>query len=428
MEVVLRQFPISIFSLDQLSFFPELELNACQGALDEEEERGDKETPDKQAIRKYCRKKTKNTLLTLPANLPVKDVYVEPKETVCKACNTPLVDKGEIVTQRIVKQTSYSIVRTHYRKLECPNCDEVATVQEDDMLSCSVCDPVFLASVVKANMKDGVPLYRQEVELGESKITRKLMSACMMRAGVRIAYNLIPLLEEELNKLLLINCDETGVNVIKLKGEDGKKKAPESKSNAFMIVRVGTNSDGSPGLVIFTYSDNRRNQTIADLIGSYDGCVQTDGLYTYDNAARRGNFTHLGCLVHARRKAVEAAGNLKEGKAVGLVNMYANIFHQEGLINDKYKERNDAFVKERKEVLLPLFYELKEECENIVSSQIRPNKKLMIAANYFLERFDELTKFLDFHMQQALTNLLNSRLPLCRRKKGIPLLYYRTGS
>lgn len=111
-----------------------------------------------------------------------------------------------------------------------------------------------------------------------------------MRTGDTLVDNLAPVLEEEVYKMPLINADETPMKVLEL-----------------------VESKGKAGLLLFTFSENRRNETILDLFSTYSGCVQTDGLNGYRYAARNGSFTHLGRLVHARRKALEACGDRKSG-------------------------------------------------------------------------------------------------------------------
>ncbi len=152
--------------------------------------------------------------------------------------------------------------------------------------------------------------------------------------------------------------NETKCKVLELRNEKGEKKAPGSRYNAYMAVRAATNADGSKGPVIFTYTENRRNDTLIGIIGNYGGALQTDGLSGYANAEKKCNFTHVGCWVHARRKAVEACGKRTSGTAFELVRLYADFFHQEGLLRDRWLVRDfssdDEYLEERRRVLEPL--------------------------------------------------------------------------
>lgn len=111
---------------------------------------------------------------------------------------------------------------------------------------------------------------------------------------------------------------------------------------------------GSPGLTGFIFRDNRRNLTIADLFDGYHGCVQTDGLSGYAFSEMKDGFTHLGCLVHCRHKAVEAMGNRKAGIAFDMVRRYAKIFHTESIWNSRRDALSrDEFIAGRKAAMLP---------------------------------------------------------------------------
>ena len=124
------------------------------------------------------------------------------------------------------------------------------------------------------------------------------------------------------------------MKVLRLYDEDGNKKAPNSRNNFFIIGRIGVDDNGSPGYSIFTFSDNRRNKTIADLFDKYSGLVQTDGLSGYTFAEKDCSFTHLVCLVHCRRKAIEASDKRNKGIAFEMKKRYAKIFYEEGKWED----------------------------------------------------------------------------------------------
>ena len=73
-------------------------------------------------------------------------------------------------------------------------------------------------------------------------------------------------------------------------------------------------------IAIYTYRDNRSKVTAEELLGGYDGIVQTDGLGSYGS----GEYLHAGCWSHARRKFVdsipESEKNSKAAKAVEIID------------------------------------------------------------------------------------------------------------
>ena len=304
-------------SSDQLLLFNEAEFNVEDGALNDnsddlpEDSAANTDPLSDKAKRKYVKHKSQYSMLNLPADMPVTVIHKQQEAPVCESCGTVKVKVGERVHDTIVKTTSYSIVRRITDVYECPKCDGSvkSTPKTDNILENTVVDPLMLADILNSKFNMGVPLYRQERLFNEQgvKITRHLMSALIMYVGKKIIDNLEPVLEEEVFKMPLINADETPMKVIKLYDEDGNKKAPNSRDNSFIIGRIGVDDNGSPGYSIFTFSDNRRNQTIADLFDKYPGLVQTDGLSGYTFAEKNCSFTHIGCLVHCRRRAIEAS-------------------------------------------------------------------------------------------------------------------------
>ena len=406
-------------SSDQLLLFNEAEFNVEDGALNDnsddlpEDSAANTDPLSDKAKRKYVKHKSQYSMLNLPADMPVTVIHKQQEAPVCESCGTVKVKVGERVHDTIVKTTSYSIVRRITDVYECPKCDGSvkSTPKTDNILENTVVDPLMLADILNSKFNMGVPLYRQERLFKEQglKITRHLMSALIMYVGKKIIDNLEPVLEEEVFKMPLINADETPMKVIQLYDEDGNKKAPNSRDNSFIIGRIGVDDNGSPGYSIFTFSDNRRNQTIADLFDKYPGLVQTDGLSGYTFAEKNCSFIHLSCLVHARRKTIEASEGRTKGVAFEMKKRYAKIFHEEGKWEDlRGTISKEEFVKGRKAAMLPMFEDMKAWLEDVVKQAkevgAEIESKTSVAINYFLDRYDELVRFLDYYCANSNNN------------------------
>lgn len=329
---------------NQPLLFNELELEVTNAALNDDTtpKTGDPDEDLKTTVRSYVRHKSKNTILTLPADTPVTDIYIDNGPKKCSACGSEMVKDGERVYEAVTKTVTYAIVRKHYTLYKCPNCegneeDRKPGVPKGDMLAGTVVDPTLLADVVVSKFDMGSTLYRIERELRYRgvPIPRESISAWLMRCGNAMLGNLDEVLKMEIFKYPLINVDETPTKVLKLLDENGEKKAPNSKYNGFMVSITGIDKDGKRGLTILIFTDNRRNETIRSLLEGYNGCVQTDGLEGYNYASEEIGFDHLGCLAHARRKAVEAMGSRKSGIAYEMVKKYRKIFHVESQWNEK---------------------------------------------------------------------------------------------
>jgi len=368
-----------------------------------------------QKVKSYTRKVSQNRTLTVSANTPVVDIHhggIE--DATCSRCESSLKKVGEFTQDAVTfVPATHIIVRHHYPQYKCSNCEPdtkdeegLITSPSTSLLHGTICDPSLLAQIVTDKMHYGLPLYRQEkkLQLGDGQfISRQAQSSWMMYVA-RNLEGLSLALERSLNKCHLWQMDETGVKIIEIPGKEKTK----SKRNAFMIVRAGTHSDGTSGPVVFTYSDNRTDETIATLIGDYEHVLQSDGLSGYENAAKEKNFTHLGCLVHARRPIAEIA-KLKSNKdplVKELLGLYGTIFHHEGEITDQFRAGSiseEEFLKRRREVVGKDFDNLKAWLDTY-NGNVLPGSPLQTAINYPLDRWEALTKFLDFSFATSENN------------------------
>ncbi len=135
------------------------------------------------------------------------------------------------------------------------------------------------------------------------------------------------------------------------------------------------------------------------LIGEYEEVLQSDGLSGYKNAAKEKDFTHLGCLVHSRRPVAELAKQKSKDPLVKeLLRLYGKIFHDEGEITDLFRAGDmseEAFLERRREVVGKDFDDLKDWLDTY-NGNVLPGSPLQTAINYPLDRWEALTKFLDF--------------------------------
>ena len=378
-------------STEQLLLFDDIENTANLGTLEEMPESSSIE------VKSYVRKKAR-TGIELPANTPVVDIYDDTSIETCPRCNAPMKEVGEKVYESFTKITYTAVVRKHVKQYRCTSCEPVESGERvvetpvtGSMLDGTVCDPTLLAQIVENKFSYAQPLYRQAEMFKDIGLSRFTMSAWLMKVGNRLVENLVPCLEKAIYSYPLVNVDETPVEVLGLLDKDGKRKAPKSTSNGFMVVRAAVDESGRNGPVLFTFSDNRRLSTITEFLKPYKGVVQTDGLYSYSGAEKVCDFTHIGCLVHARRKAYEACGNRTSGTAYELLKLYASFFHEEDRLKEEVNTHD--YLTKRRQVLLPILENIKAFCESNVDKAIG---KLQIALRYPLDRWDTLIKFLDY--------------------------------
>jgi hypothetical protein len=170
-----------------------------------------------------------------------------------------------------------------------------------------------------------MPFYRQERMFNRLgvQISRATMSGWAIRAA-RACEPLIELLHKEIRSGPLINMDETPVQVLR---EPGRKNTSKSQ----MWVARG----GPPGhpVVLFHYDPSRSGNVAQKIVGNFKGYLQTDGFAGYNALGETEDITHVGCLVHVRRKFMDVlkSGSKKStgGTAKTVVDFIGKLYHLE---------------------------------------------------------------------------------------------------
>ncbi|GAB4352135.1 MAG: IS66 family transposase [Methylohalobius crimeensis] len=226
-------------------------------------------------------------------------------------------------------------VRTKYACRQCENGVQTAPLPAQPIPK-SKASPGLLAHVAVAKYQDALPLYRQEALLKRSgvELPRHTLANWMIKAG-QLVQPLINLLADALPSYPVLQCDETRVQVLK------EPDKPPTR-HSYMWVRAG----GPPTqpIRLFHYADSRRGEVAQQLLGDYQGYLQTDDYGGYHACGALQGVTHLGCWAHARRKFVDAqkasaSAKSKTGKADLAVNMIGKLYAIERRIKDLASEQ-----------------------------------------------------------------------------------------
>lgn len=406
----------------QLTLFDEAETENIAEVL---ECVAEDEQVTEQRVKTVTRRLNKSRILTVDANTPIVEVVHEGEAPLCH-CGSVMEKSGYFTRDAIaVIPASKAIVRHSTAQYKCPCClgdegeSQTLTVTEEDpsLLKGTICEPSLLATVVADKMAHGLPLYRQESRFKSMgvELSRQVMSGWMMS----VASSLKPLraaLERSVREYPLWNVDETALQVLRIEGEDEPKQC-------FMAVRTTTARDFTKGPVIFDYLRRRTNSSIADLLGDYSHAVQSDGLSGYATAAKSGSFTHLGCLVHARRKFADILKVQKNNTlAKEVLALYATFFHHEGELLERQRGKEplgeDEYLRVRRKIL-------GQDLDAIHDWLIRYKKvaiaksPMFTAIEYSLKRWEQLNAFLDIPYATSGNNFAENAIrPFVLARKG----------
>ena len=360
--------------------------------INEEEER--ETPPPAPTVSKPHKKRGRRPL---PPELPRVDriIDITEEEKIC-ACGARLVKIGEEVSEKLnFTPAKFEIIRTTRFKYACPQCegteDDRPTVRiapmPPQLIKHGIVTPSLLAFILIQKFADALPLYRQSnifARLGVD-ISRSTMSNWILEAAAAC----LPLRErlyQHLRSGPTLNLDETPVQVLREKDRNNTTKS-------FMWVARG----GQPGqpVVLFTYSPTRSGKEAAQIIGNFNGFLQTDGYKGYEAVGARDGIIHVGCLVHVRRKFVEAskAGDKKlTGTAATIVDIIANIYHAEKLFR-KQQLSAEQLLEAREKTIRPLLDAI-EEHMRAAQSKVPPSSLLGKAVAYGLNQWAYVLNYL----------------------------------
>ena len=339
----------------------------------------------------------------LPEELPrievIHDLSAEEKQC---TCGEPLTRIGEEVSEQLDYVPAQLRVIRHIRpKYACKSCEGVETEGgtvkiaslPKQFIEKSIASAGLLAYILIAKFVDALPYYRQEKQLGRLgyEVSRTNMANWTIQAGLKLA-KLVELLWHDLLSGPLIHMDETPFQVLKEKG-----RSPHNKS--FMWVMCSGASENP--VVLFHYSPSRSALVAKELLHSYTGVVQTDGYNGYDFLDDCNAIQHACCWAHSRRKFMEvlkAKGKYdqkkaKTGHAEQAVAFFRQLYAIERIADEEKLSASQRVIKRQKESqpVLEQFHKWLLQ----LSPQTPPKGLLGKAIHYTLERWEQLTQFLN---------------------------------
>lgn len=149
------------------------------------------------------------------------------------------------------------------------------------------------------------------------------------------------------------------------------------------------------GAVWFALRDSRSGETAAELLEDYSGWLVTDGLKSYDKAARQapGVIRLAGCWAHIRRKFIDAESNHPE-KCAEILDLIGELYDIEARARDP-DEGADLFewrAKLREEESKPKLAEIKKWAD---SQTVLPRSAFGKAVRHMQAMWPRLGHFAD---------------------------------
>ncbi len=361
--------------------------------------------------------RTKPKRKPLPPELPRVEVIhdLPAAEKVCD-CGCALTRIGEEVSEQLdVVPARIQVIRHIRPKYACRQCEgqesggaavKIAPAPEQ-LIPKGLPTAGTLAHVLTAKFADALPFYRQEEQFGRLGIELGRGTMCSWAMQTAAACRcLLDLLLEQLRAGPVIQVDETPVQVL---NEPGRK----AQTKSYMWVFRG----GPPGetALLFRYSPTRAGSVAAEVLGGYQGYVQSDGYAGYDFLDHCPGVRHLGCLVHARRHfvdVVKAAGKSPgaggKGSAQEILKLIGEIYR----IENECRELAPDWEKvqaTREAQARPVLEQIQQKLLDL-AGRTPPHGLLGKAVAYALGQWERIVSYLEDGRLQPDNNLVENAI------------------
>lgn len=365
----------------------------------------EKEAPSQETIT-YTREKQKHPgRHSLPEHLPVREVILEPEED-----TTDLKKIGEEISETL-EYTPASLVKRRTIRPKYAKKDEEGVLiapLPTRPIDKSIAEASLLAHILVSKYVDHSPFYRQiqrfkrdfAWEPASSTLSDWMAGCCQLLEPL---YNT---LKQKILSSGYIQADESPIKVL-----DSDKKGSTHQGYQWVY------HDPTEKLVLFNYRKGRGQQGPKELLKGYAGYVQCDGYTVYDKIGEDPKITTAGCLIHARRKFVEARDNDKM-RADKVLGIFSTIYGIERSLKEQAGE--DMFLRKtlRQQKILPLLKELKAWIDQ-EAIKVLPKSAIGKAMAYFINQYPKFEViFADGRIELDNNLIENAIRPLALGRKN----------
>ncbi|MBN1499004.1 MAG: IS66 family transposase [Spirochaetes bacterium] len=397
---------LNLLNKDQFFLFNEAETFA---EVDEVQE-------DKIKIRSYIRHKRGRK--PLPDFLKRKEVIhdLPPEEKKCPCCGRERKFLGSDTSEDIeFYPARIKVIRHRVMKYGECNCEDfvnsglpgvISAKKPPRLIPGSIASASILAQVITAKYADGLPFYRQSkiFKRFEIDISRSTMCNWTLLAAEKCK-KLIDLLKTDIQSCPVIQMDETTLQVLREPG-----RPPNTKS--YMWVILGRSAEQRLA-VLFIYDPSRSGNVAEEILGDFNGFLQTDGYAGYNKAGSENGRKHVSCLAHIRRKfytIIESSkkNNIRVKSAEKAMDFITKIYQIENSLR-KRDLSPEKFVKLRKEKMLPLLEKFSDWLL-LKQTEVPPSSSIGRAVNYALKEWKKFTGFLESALLTPDNNLAENAI------------------
>jgi transposase len=356
-------------------------------------------------------KKTKRkpaTRNTFPASLAREEQHLLPQDL---DPNQETVQIGEDVTELLAYQPSSLFVKRIVRpRLVVKDQEDQGVLQAPipaRLIPKGMVDESLIAQLIVEKIQFHTPLFRFNKKLqqaGVSFISQDNLQNWFHTAAQALL-PLYHLLQKDLLAQPYNQADESPVPVL-------SKDKPGATHRGYMWVLHHPKSKA----VYFHYDASRSSRAAHELLGDYQGIVQTDGYEAYQTLQKSKGFTLIHCMAHARRKFVEAKESSPEIAQFYLAHMQ-QLYHLER--QARHQQLDDQKRLElRQQQAVPILNVLEKQMSQDLQ-RVLPKGPIGKALAYSIKRWKGLSAYaLDGQLEIDNNLIENSIRPLALGRKN----------
>lgn len=324
------------------------------------------------------------------SRLEVRETLLIPEPV--KACPDAWREIDRVETDRLDYQPAAvfieRLVRPVFVRRADPDAVPVKSPAPPSMRPGLSATPRLVAHVMVAKFRDHLPFYRQSA-IWQSRHGVELPRHTLCRWADIAADTLEPLyklIHAGLLKSGNLQADETPIRYL----NPGKGKC----STGFLWA-IHAPRNGIKGDILYQWHPSRKTACLDDLLGDYQGFLQTDAYAAYDSwISNRDGIILVACWAHARRKFHEA---FKAGHALAAAPLATiqQLYRIETVLRQTHAQP-EARADVRKERVAPLLQILKADLITLRHRpEVMPKSYLGKAIDYTLGLWDKLNVYVN---------------------------------
>ncbi|PIB92588.1 IS66 family transposase [Caulobacter sp. FWC2] len=391
----------------------QLALEDIEQAIAEAQAEGEKASPSLKAERTRERRENRPSL---PSDLPVVEVVIEPQSIACPCCAGGMHKIGEETSRRLdIVPAVHRVLVTRRPKYACRACEGqiVQAPTPARLIQGGLPTEALVAQVLVNKYADHVPLYRQSQALARQGI---VIDRSTLAFWVGYAAAELKPLWWLMRKMLLgsarLFADETTAPVL----DPGRGRT--KVSYLWAIARDDRPWGGQePPAVVYTYAPGRGTEHALELLKDFSGVIQVDGYSAYKALAKaRGNSILLShCWTHFRRRFYDLVKAGSAPIATEALVRIAQLYAVEADVRGQAPEIRKAARQSRSKIMVDdLKVWLTDQLKSLPGSS-----KTAEAIRYGLRHWDGLCRFLDDgHLEMDTNTVERAMRPIALNRKN----------